>query len=521
MKYLPRELVILVATIAMGWSQQEEVVVIGQEGHQVVLPRADKAKDVSWWFGNSKHSIHQAVIIIQRGTQTYGSDMKGRVSLSTSNTSLIISSLNSNNFGYYMCEVGQMKTLYRLYRAKVTSSLAPLVVASQDLSLVCEVENFDQGLDFQWRSPQNSVNSNEKHLTIKGITVEEHGTWICVVTPKGQRSDGKSPNEFFIKFSITVVDLNCSKALYTTNGSSPHIPCYITSVELSALSGLKPITGSWTFKPHVGNKDFQKVASFTDQHQWEVVTSHSNWIQNTGPLKNNLSLNIASVLEADVGTYRFELTLRDITIRREVEVNMLRVHSSPDSPIYYIGDPFNISCSLVDTEMSSDLTINWIVPEKSSIKDTLPDPSPAVLSIPQATEKDKGRWRCNLKEKKTILVWAELNLKIESRPVNVVLCLSLCGAGILIIFIIMAILKLRQVHPPGNGSLAGDRVGPGVSYGGGGASYPPCAVVMTHLLFAYPCFCPSAVIQRVHCRRRPKKKYCRCKNPQVKGFYKT
>lgn len=88
------------------------------------------------------------------------------------------------------------------------------------------------------------------------------------------------------------------------------------------------------------------------------------------------------------------------------------VHSSPDSPIYYIGDPFNISCSLVDTEMSSDLTIKWTVPEKSSIKDTLPAPPATVLSIPQATEKDKGRWKCHLMKKTMTLVSAELNLKI-------------------------------------------------------------------------------------------------------------
>ncbi|XP_048882792.1 T-cell surface glycoprotein CD4-like [Brienomyrus brachyistius] len=475
MKCLPRELVILVAIITMGWSQLEEVVVIGQVGHQVVLPRADalsRGSDVSWTFGRSKDSITQPVIIRQRGTPLYGEGMKGRVSLATSNISLIINSMNSNDVGYYKCDTSQSKTLYRLYSAKVTSQPASLVVASQVLSLDCEVDGLNQGLEFQWRCPQKSVKGTEKRLTMKHVTLRDHGEWICVVTHKGQRSDVKSPNEFFIKFSITVVDLIPSTPLYTTNGSSLVIPCYISAnLELPALSSLQPIRGSWTFKPHVGNRGFQKVTSLTDKYQWEVVTNRSNWIRNTGPLKNHLSLDIASVLEADVGTYRCELIFKDqITISMEVKVNMLRVHSSPDSPIYYMGDAFNISCSLVGTEMSSDLRMKWTVPDKSSIKDTLDEPPPAVLSVRQATEKDKGRWKCELMKDGKALVSAELNLKIESRPVNVLLWLSICGAGILCILIIMAILKLRQ---------------------------------------------------RVHCRRRPKKKYCRCKNPQVKGFYKT
>ncbi|XP_035248809.1 CD4-1 molecule isoform X2 [Anguilla anguilla] len=484
MHYCSMKFVIWI-TVAVFTTQSEAIEVIyGQLGGSVTLPK-DKWGGhkvlVRWSKGNSEHVYSQASM---GGVPSIGQDMKDRVSLSRTDYSLIIKNLKPEDFTIFKCELRENRlstsTEYRLYQITVIASPA-ILLASQTLSLKCTAEKSAVPTKIEWGGPQAQkvegprFQSSGPDLRVTAVSVRDHGVWICTVTYGNRKATASA--------SVTVVDLSPSppQPLYPPLGSltpSLLLPCSLhTKFDASSLAKVGFRGGSWAFAPF--SSDVEQVGKgerlllLSPQLRWETPQGQrvNGTALETDTFGTNLS--IARKVPENGGLYTCTLDFQGgVTLNRSLRVEVLRIVSSQRNPVLE-GRELNLTCSLGHSSLNN-LTVKWIAPRSSSVL-SLPNATHRLLlSIPRVREKDKGTWQCQLLQDGKVLATARLNLKTERAPVDVWLLVSIGGAAVVLI-----------------------------------------------LLLALTFICVRRHRQRMLMRRRRKPKYCRCKHPQVKGFYRS
>ncbi|KAJ8354936.1 hypothetical protein SKAU_G00225030 [Synaphobranchus kaupii] len=406
--------------------------------------------------------------------------MKDRVSLSRTDFSLVIKNLKAEDFTVFRCVLAEYpkkeETEYRLH--PITVSVSPaIVLASQPLSLDCNVEKSTVSTEIKWSAPQNpGFSSQDSTLRVTDVSGRDHGVWTCTVTYGGRTAVATT--------SVTVVDLspNPPQPIYHTLGSSTSsllLPCSLANkLDSSYLSGVGFKGGHWSFTPFpwdVTPEDSRGPQKFLlspdPQPQWK--TPQGLRVNGTALETERHNLSMVQKIEEGGGFYTCALDFKDgVQLSRTVRVEVLRIVSSQGNPAL-VGQELNLTCTLGHSSLNN-LTLKWTAPRLSSISPLPSAPHQPLLSIPTVRENDKGMWHCQLLEEGKVLATATLSLRTERVPVDVWLVVSICGAAVALVLLLPLISICVRRHR-----------------------------------------------QKMFIRRRRKPKYCRCKHPQVKGFYKS
>ncbi|KAJ8392919.1 hypothetical protein AAFF_G00071230 [Aldrovandia affinis] len=489
MNYCSVKLVIwMTAVIFKTHTQAAVVVIYGQVGTSVILPREK-------WGGN-KVNIHWTIQMKGEYQNVYartfgrpptaGEFIKDRVSLDQNGYSLVIKNLIPNDFTTFKCELtdnnnNKVESVYKLYSISVTASPS-IILASQTLSLGCDAQRSTVSTQIEWRAPQGkevegpSFSAQGPKLTVTNVTAQHHGTWKCTVTYDNRKAEAT--------ISVTVVDLSApSQPLYTFLGSTSPLllPCSLHS--RIDNSQARPKGGHWSFTPFRGDAtpgELTGPEKFLSLSQgpllyWE--TPQGQKVNGSALEKDHYNFSTVRTAEKGGGVYTcaldFQVNTSKVTLRRTVRVEALRVVSSQENPVLE-GQALNLTCTLGHSSLNK-LTVKWTAPRLSSVNPLSSPPHSPILSIPRVTEKDRGQWKCQLMEGDKTLVTAQLNLKTERVPVDVWLVVSICGAAVVLILVLVLVFICVQRYRQ----------------------------------------------QRMFVRRRRNIKFCQCKHPQVKGFYKS
>ncbi|KAJ7985197.1 hypothetical protein DPEC_G00349580 [Dallia pectoralis] len=441
-----------------------------QLGKTVTLPMGKWHSENFYtsWFIDSNFVIRRNSF----GRDSPESQWKDRVSLSTS-SSLTIQNIQRDEKNF-KCELTKQQetkiTTFTLYPVSIKPPAGSLM-AGETLNLKCDLEKFLSGTQMKWLDPEKKERrANNDQLTVKGLTGRDHGEWTCVLTYQGR--------EEHVKTFVTVIDLSLAplQYLYTSNFSSPplHLPCsfpsYVTWSDLRA----KGIQGAdWTFKPSQvpgsGPGDFHINLSL-DPPAWGGVKNKR--LDVSAVQKNNLSLSleIKGVTKEDRGTYTCTVAFKNsITLKREIHVEVLYLVSSSSTNVRE-GQQVNLTCGL-GHPLSSDLKLKWIQPSSQGPLTSSPDLT--FFASRKEGNKATQKWRCELWRNNTKLTTTEISLKIDPVPLDMWLLITITAAAV--VFILLLILTVILIRRHRKGLIP----------------------------------------------RRRKHRFCRCKDPKPKGFYRT
>ncbi|XP_026854945.2 CD4-1 molecule [Electrophorus electricus] len=464
----------LLLLLVLPISAEEPEVIFAQVGGSVTLPRkAWSSKTelyVHWYFGTDEQPLilRTPHIPLKKGSQKYWQD---RLSFS-SDLSLFISPVLDNDFGLFRCQQHEYLTIketkYQLYRVIVPTMVSLLV--GDALSLTCEVEPNPVHPSVKWLRPRGSnyftKSSKNKHtINVSSISNNHSGDWICTVEHKNQMFNATT--------SVKIIDLSPSPPdpIYTAvNSSPPSMPCSLSSdISWPVLNGSGLQGGSWSFTPLNSSSLRPLLTLNLSSPAWRDSNGEKGFLQEKVLKERDLAVKSSQVSVKNRGTYTCSLQFKGgRTLSRKVQLEVLEVRSSNSSTSE--GSTVNLTCTL-GQPLPPGLEVNWIPPKTASR--LFLKIHPDSLSLPSVTVQDSGEWKCELRKKKTVLTSAVMALTIEKAPVDAWLFVAVGGAAF--IFVLVPVLILIIIHR-----------------------------------------------RRQNVKKRQRKaRFCCCKNPQAKGFYKT
>ncbi|XP_051576769.1 uncharacterized protein LOC127453958 isoform X2 [Myxocyprinus asiaticus] len=463
-------------------AQGSPMVIYAQEGGTVTLPR-DKTVTaenvyVNWYYGSE---VKAEVISrnpqrgIQKGTWTRASLLP--------DFSLKISPVQDSDFEIFHCEQHVLKDTYtktyKLYRVSILK--VPAVIFGDTLSLNCEAESSSVPTTVTWSPPKNSECEREitsysgNTISVKDVSRCAGGVWTCEVKYEKKKAEATT--------SVSVIDLAPSPpdpiytyVSYSYPNSTVDIPCSLSSnIPWAVVTdcGLQGV--SWSFTPRSDQN--QQLAesllslSVHPKTTWNITMGAQITVQGRELKDQDLSIHKLPVSEKIRGEFTCSLKFMNKILSRKVQVEVLQVYSSPGSSLSE-GQRVNLTCTL-GHPMTSDLEVKWKCPSCSTLPSLSSSPHPASLSIPEVRVENRGKWRCELWKNEKMLTSAELFLKIEKVSMDIWLWVAISsGAVVFILLLVIVIIVIRR-H------------------------------------------------KQMIMYRRHKTKFCCCKNPQTKGFYKT
>ncbi|XP_046889979.1 CD4-1 molecule [Hypomesus transpacificus] len=479
---LPMLIVLFISTT--GAVDAVNVVAYGEVGGQITLNGINpKTNLYVYWSSDGQDLISKNT----HGVEKKDDKWKDRVSLDR--YSLSISQLRKEDFTKsFTCELkmGNILISTTTYSLRTMSVRPPAssLLAGETLSLRCDLQGSNK-LPVRWSGPQtrdlsmdNRVQgANGISLTVKNVSGKDHGQWLCVVTSGSQEYSASAP--------VVVVDLSLApkQPIYSSTSSlSPLIPCSIPSyVTLEELKAKDTKGAYWSFTPDrasgLPSREPKKLLALGPPPAWESLLKSDKKLPALQKNNHNFSLQWSGVTEGDRGEYTCALEFKgDKTLKRVIHLEVLQVISSR-GPQLLIGQDVNLTCSL-GRPMSADLSVKWIRPTQRGSPTSSHSQRPALntthLAIQEVGSGDCGRWKCELWRKEEKLTTAEIMLKIERAPMDVWLLVTICAATVIfILLLILTVILFRRRQ------------------------------------------------QRGTMPRRRKHKFCRCKEPKPKGFYRT
>ncbi|XP_062847675.1 CD4-1 molecule [Trichomycterus rosablanca] len=452
-------------------------VIFAQPGGSVTIPRrkwesTDKFY-VNWFFvSDPDKELPLIGRNPQQGTNKID-NWKDRVSLS-SDFSLIISPVLNSDFNLFRCKQYELTKddvkEYKLYRVNMPTTLA--LLTGETLSI-----SFD--LDYRVsRLVKTSVTCykpdgtqrvlhNMMGLTEHSISSKHSGVWSCLLKTNVQLLNATT--------AVTVIDLAPSPdPVYTSISSKLSIPCFLSSkIPWSVVNATGVSGGNWNFSPLDQPKSSKHLLTLQVKPSpfWKHLNGTRSSFMEKEVKDHDLSVQISQVNVEDRGTYTCSLKFRTKELSRMVKVEVLQVVSSALSSTLQ-GNTVNLSCTLGHA-MTPDLEVKWTPPRYSSLDLSGPPPHPVNLTISEVSVYDSGWWKCDLRRNNTVLTSATVHLIIVKAPVNIWLVVSIVS-GILM-FILLSVITVIIVR----------RRRQAIMY------------------------------------KQRKTRFCCCKNPQPKGFYRT
>ncbi|KAL6109267.1 cd4 [Pungitius sinensis] len=389
---------------------------------------------------------------------------KGRLSLS--GDSLIIKDVQETDFQTIVfertCGFETSLTEHKLLKLTVSVNPSSPLLPGDTLSLSCSAETLQghKGPEIHWLNPSGeTIEKGPQPLTLK-VTSQDSGQWICVCEKENTS-----------KVSVTVLDLSPAPLhpQYTSKSWPLTVPCSLSAnIAWQQIKEKDVQEVHWHFVPESGLSQRLFSLSLEDPPTWKA-DQNSELRPVPDPKKGNLSLTRSRGSEEDQGDYVCTMRFKNgVSLNRTVHVEVLQITSSLGTE-FISGQQLNLTCS-IGHPTPSDLQLKWVPPEQSSLSSLAPDRHLGHFTIPQVGTGDGGKWRCELWRSDTLLTSAEITLKIESRLSSWMLVVICSVTVIVILLLILSFILYRRRQQ-----------------------------------------------RRTHLGRR----FCKCKTPKPKGFYRT
>ncbi|XP_076010944.1 CD4-1 molecule [Genypterus blacodes] len=463
-----------------------EVVVYAQLGGKVtfqIIPSTTIPMNklyVSWHFRSV--GTPQLASRNPLGSLLYSQDAQWASRVSIFDNSLTIKTLKEGDFGTFICrQSGHSKPesidTYRL--SKLSASLSPgsPVLAGERVTLAC-IAATPPGHprpQIHWLNPQGAQRAaNPSGELIVRVSGPDQGDWTCVLTQSDKRQSQ-------VKVHVDVLDLSPAPPhpLYTSVSSPLSIPCSILpQASWDQLKAKGVHGGQWRFSPKADatltSGDSQRLFSLSleDTHTWNTVQDRG--LRASDPSKNILSLHRDQAAGTDRGQYNCSLEFpNDVELKRTVDVEVLEILSSPGTQLIF-GQQLNLTCSLGHA-LTSDLEVRWFPPGRLTLPSLGHAPGSAHLTVPEVGVGHNGTWRCELWQSEKRLTSATIVLRIEAK-LSVWMLVTICGASVIfILLLVLTVIFIRRHRQ-------------------------------------------KKTQRRV---RQPRHRFCQCKHPKPKGFYRT
>ncbi|XP_054637959.1 CD4-1 molecule [Dunckerocampus dactyliophorus] len=456
----------------------EEVVVYATEGTTVTLSTEGLQVNTGYWYWSRIGSQQDRLAWHNRFSGwLFTKDARWTGRLSISKHALSITSVQQQDFGTFVLSklvtIGDVRPVKTFRLFKITASADPAsspVLPGEFVTLSCHVDSPDSDnmADIYWLSPAGSKIRQREGKVQVDVTGRDHGIWSCIVM--------REQKEARATVSITVLDLLPAPLhpQYVPEQSSLSIPCSFPSHlswKLFKARGLQEVHWCFIPKPPLrlvtqGPQKLFSLSLMDETVAWTFVQSRG-FRPVPGLQTGNLFLNRKGVTAEDRGDYVCTFNFSsELILKRTVSVEVLQIVSST-GPDLISGQPLNLTCGL-GHELPSDLSVKWIPPEWPSVRSQLSaGHHPAQIVIPEVSQGDGGRWRCDLWRGAELLTSAEMTLAIATKW-SVWMLVTVCGAAV-IIFVLLLLICITWRHRQRN-------------------------------------------------MRRLKHGFCRCKNPKPKGY---
>ncbi|XP_034760428.1 uncharacterized protein LOC117425197 [Acipenser ruthenus] len=462
--------------------------VFGVVGEKVELPCGTLAHSkfsVVWSFGKQEGSQPQKFIkqSFPGSQRKDSSDIAKRSTLSNQENSLIINPAKAEDEGYFHCllsgDTGSKENKYRLRLLKVHADPDGPVLSSQSVTLTCDVKDIsDLAIKTSWHDPRGTQmmasRKQENKLVLNNLTAKVSGDWKFRV-----EYNNKTVEATYRMVVIGFVDPQ-PVIRYTRPRASVLLPCLIDKVmgtvkwDHVIRAGLRGV--EWSFIPDTGKE--RKILSMNttgadipwvipgQNHKFRYSTSERNSM--------NFSLLISDVRPVDEGEYRCHTQFQGNNLTSVVHLEILKVISEPEGPIVE-GTGVNLSC--VVRKEAAEFKAEWSAARgpKQEIQ-THAVAGGLALRVDSLTKEQAGPWKCSVFIKGHLQTSLEYTITTARPPVDVWLVLLVGGAVLLCTLLVLLIY----------------------------------------------CFVRRRPANPMHRRpRRGRTKYCKCKHPQPKAFYRA
>uniref|UniRef100_A0A3B3C4P5 Uncharacterized LOC112143674 n=1 Tax=Oryzias melastigma TaxID=30732 RepID=A0A3B3C4P5_ORYME len=484
MKILIQHLIIL---IFMSKKAGADEVIIAVEGEDVTLRISKPSSDgYMYWF---KDSTRIASTNSLGGKFVEESPLKGK--LSVGDNFLLIKSIGANDFGQFKCQIKssspqQWLIVFNVIKLKVGRNPTGPLLPGTDTTLTCEVETPRGLAQIKTKLKTPDGKDFSKATNVIQATSQYSGQWTCVANDKKE-----------VSISVPVMDFTPALPYHYTSENSPLLVPFSFSSGIQ-LDDIKNVTQKieWFFTPKTSSVA-KKLFSLSMTKPFKPEVDHGRNLKLSDVTKGNFSLCRNQGQKTDAGNYTCTITFRNgKTLNASRQFEVLEIIPSPGAQLTS-GQQLKLSCTTGEP-LPPDMQLKWVLPKTSP--QLLTDQHSANLTFPEVRTADSGNWRCELWWNNISLVSAVITLQIE--PIlNTWQLVVVCIAGvILLVLLVLIVIRCRR-HVQFNFTS------PFMIY-----------FICYHDISR---FVIASLFSHQQKQRRLRHQFCRCKNPQPKGFYRT
>ncbi|RVE62797.1 hypothetical protein OJAV_G00161450 [Oryzias javanicus] len=384
-------------------------------------------------------------------------DTSLKAKLTVGDNFLLIRSIGANDFGIFEC---QIKDSSNRPRERIVFNVIKLKVGRNPTGPV--LPWMETTLTCEVETPRTEIQTRWKTPQGEFILKATH-----VIKAISQNSGQWTcvANNKKVSISVPVVAFTPAPPHHYTSENSQLLVPFSFSFGIR-LDDIKNVTTKieWFFTPKTSSVA-KKLFSLSMTKSLKPEVDHERNLKLSDVNKGNFSLWRHQGQKSDAGSYTCSITFtNEKTLKATTKFEVLQIIPSPGAHLTS-GQQLKLSCTTGE-HLPPDMQLKWVLPKTSP--QLLTDQHSANLTFPEVSTDDSGNWRCELWQNNTSLVSTVITLQIE--PIlNTWQLVVMCVAGvILLVLLILIIIRCRR-----------------------------------------------------HKQRRLRHQFCRCKNPQPKGFYRT
>ncbi|XP_072334774.1 lymphocyte activation gene 3 protein-like [Scyliorhinus torazame] len=319
--------------------------------------------------------------------------------LFSGNFSLIVSSVQTGDAGYFDCDFSYMAVEARvkihLDVVTVTSSSSKPSLEGDSVELTCHAP----AGKVSWNGPGHTQ-SNENTVMLSAISLLHAGKWTCNVefTKKTLQTS----------YVLDVIGFTnpVERVIGLPVGSSAHLPC-----TLNRFPSTRPVQGAWLR----GVSELVSMNVSTKGWMWR--SPQNTRIRTPRHLsESDMSVVLTVRTLGDGGDYICQLHLQNRNISRKLSVTVIQVSVSEPGTIS-IGSNISLSCLI--SHQSPSTQIQWRHSNMSSKGGLAQGKNTLTINLIKVTKHEAGVWICEISQNNARLGEATLILNVTEPVISI------------------------------------------------------------------------------------------------------